>query len=219
MLNIEKATPELFASLVKAQATIENAVKSVEGQEGNRKFLYATFPDIIDGIKPHLTKQGLTVIQSTSFSEGIVTVDTVIVHELGGSIQTKGTIPCEQSGAKAVGSATSYLRKYQVQALFFVASEDDDGKEADGKASKTEIPKPDKITPDQVVQLNELVKACGTNINTVAFLGNFKIKSIPQMSVVQFPQALSMLNKKIAGLQAQANVIIEANNQENDNAQ
>ncbi len=205
MLNFEHATPELLAGLVKAQDKIKNTVKDLEGQEGNRKFGYADLPQSIDNVKGALTEQGISIMQSPSYmpETGFVQMTTVIFHSGGGHISTSGSIPCEKSGAKAFGSASTYMRRYQLLAILFFASEDDDdGSESEGKASKTVPPKPDKITPEQSVEVQQLITMCGENINTKAFLSTFKIASVPQMSVVQYPQAIKMLNKKLETLKA-----------------
>jgi hypothetical protein len=202
MIDFSNTTPALLTGIVHAQAKIQHTIKDLTGQEGNRTFDYADLPATIDAIKPALQEAGLGVVQSTTYNEGIVTVDTVVFHKEGGSIRSSSNIPCEKAGAKAVGSATTYMRRYELLALFFIASkkDDDDGDASEGKGSKTTTAKPDKISPEQVAVINDLVNQCGVNINKDAFLKNFMVKSIPQLSVVQFPQAKTMLEKKLKGL-------------------
>ena len=103
-----------------------------EGQQGHN-FKYATFESINKVVKPILAGHGLFVNFTTNFVEGGVQVTAIITHKDGHREQSTGLYPFDKSGSKndiqAVGSAISYGKRYQQNALLNITTfaEDDDG--------------------------------------------------------------------------------------------
>ncbi len=127
-MNIERATPELFAALAKAQAEIENASKNAANPHFRSR--YADLAEVLNTVRPVLAKHGLSVMQSTAFDGVCVSVETVLAHASGGLVSSTASCVPAKTDAQGVGAATTYLRRYALAAMAGVAQEDDDGNSA-----------------------------------------------------------------------------------------
>lgn len=127
-MNIDKATPELFAALAKAQGELENASKNSANPHFRSK--YADLAEVLNTIRPSLSKHGIALIQSTSFEGELVSVTTVITHSSGGSVSSTASCVPAKVDAQGIGAATTYLRRYSLAAMCGIAQEDDDGNAA-----------------------------------------------------------------------------------------
>lgn len=122
-----RVTPKLAMALVKAQSEMDAAAK--DGQNPHFKSNFATLASIIDACRPALAKHGLAVLTPTTSRDGVVTVHTLLMHESGEWLRSEmSTENCR--GVQAIGSAESYLRRYGQQGALNIATEDDDGHEA-----------------------------------------------------------------------------------------
>jgi hypothetical protein len=124
-MNIERATPELFAALADAQFQIENASKNAANPHFRSR--YADLAEVLNTVRPVLAKHGLSVMQSTAFDGAMVFVETVLAHSSGGSVSSTASCVPAKTDAQGVGAATTYLRRYALAAIAGVAQEDDDG--------------------------------------------------------------------------------------------
>jgi hypothetical protein len=116
-------------ALSTAQSKMGNAVKnSVNPHFKNR---YADLSAVRDVVIPALAAEGIACIQHVDGADGSVTVRTTLhwgetTIEAGNcSIKIDG-----RNAAQAVGSATTYIRRYQLAAVGGIAQEDDDGQTA-----------------------------------------------------------------------------------------
>lgn len=116
-------------ALAKAQAKLEAVGKGEKGYGYN----YASLASTIDTAKPVLEEFGLSVTQligHVDVKNNIGTVTTILLHESGEYIQTESSIPLiEMKGtnaAQSFGAIVSYIRRYSLQAILNMASEDND---------------------------------------------------------------------------------------------
>lgn len=97
---------------------------------------YARWEDVNEAIRPFLAEHGFSLSFRTGRTGADVTVTGVLAHRDGHSEETTITLPSDGSGAKnavqAVGSSTSYGKRYTAFALLNITSkgEDDDGESA-----------------------------------------------------------------------------------------
>lgn len=111
-----------------------------EHGQGHGAITYALWEDINDLIKPVLAAHGFGISFRTGRDGTSVTVTAVLSHREGHSEQTTMVLPLDTSGSKnavqAVGSSTSYGKRYTASALLNLTTrgEDDDGKRGGGKA-------------------------------------------------------------------------------------
>jgi hypothetical protein len=129
---------KIAPALLEAQKKIGHAPKS-----GNNPFFhstYSTLGDVMEVCKTPLNEQGITILQPVGTSElGLTTVETVLLHESGEWISETMQISVKtQNNPQEQGSAISYAKRYSLQALVFIPSEDDDA-EAATQSNRTKV--------------------------------------------------------------------------------
>lgn len=133
---------ELAAALAKAQGTFTNpprnrAVKVTLKAGGNYTFHYTTLDCIIDMIRPGLSANGLSFVQSVGLDTDWVIVGTRLMHSSGQWIEDELPVKPDGFGPQQIGSAITYGKRYLLTALLGVASdEDDDGNLGSGHTSE-----------------------------------------------------------------------------------
>jgi len=117
---------ELAAALAKAQGEMENVKKTSENPYFKSK--YASLDAVWDTVRPILAKNGISVIQGPTRTEGSdVGVTTMLLHSSGQWIRSSLALPIgDKQTAQSVGSAITYGRRYGLSAMVGVASEEDD---------------------------------------------------------------------------------------------
>lgn len=110
-----------------------------EHGQGHGDITYALWEDINELVKPVLAAHGFGISFRTGRDGQHITVTAVLSHREGHSEETTMLLPLDTSGSKnavqAVGSSTSYGKRYTAAALLNLTSrgEDDDGKKGGGK--------------------------------------------------------------------------------------
>ncbi len=153
--NAEKEFAYAFTAL-QAEMPEIRAVKPVPDRNGNIKYHFAPYEEIMDKVKPLLLKHGFTISFSMTFIEGRVTQECTLQHIGGHSRKNQfsvrvGSGPPGASEAQADGAAGTYAKRHALcNALNITIDSDTDGFDAKKEGAP--------ITKDQVVYLRELVK-------------------------------------------------------------
>lgn len=132
---------KLAEGLSKAQAEITGALK-----DSSNPFFKSKYADLAatwDACRLPLSKNGLSVIQTTQVSDqGSVYLETTLAHSSGQWI--KGALPINpvKNDPQGIGSAITYARRYALAAIVGVAQVDDDGEAAHGRANLLPRPLP-----------------------------------------------------------------------------
>lgn len=134
---------KLADALSKAQGLMTGALKGSESQMGGkttvaRKYKYATLADVWESIREPLSKNGLSVIQTTSpnaFDQ--VSVITMLAHSSGEWIRGELVLKNVASDPKGYGSALTYARRYGVSSITGAIALDDDAEHAAGPKKST----------------------------------------------------------------------------------
>ncbi len=127
----------IASALLEVQREIKNPSNTATNPFFKSK--YAPLPDILNCIRPILTKNGILLIQNTGSNEaGDVYIQTKLIHTSGEIIETdKLLLKPDKNTAQGIGSAITYGRRYQLTALLGISSEDDDdGNIASDKKSR-----------------------------------------------------------------------------------
>jgi hypothetical protein len=120
---------ELAAALAKAQGEMTGAKKDSDNPFFRSK--YADLASVVAAIQGPFAANGLAYVQCPEPCEGEeVAVDTVLMHASGQWIASRTVVPVTKKDAQGYGSALTYARRYGLQAMAGVASEDDDGNAA-----------------------------------------------------------------------------------------
>lgn len=101
------------------------------GNDYSYEYGYADLSDQREHVRETLTACGLTVTQSVGSDGQQVAIETLLLHKSGQWISSDVLLIPTDGSAQAQGSAMTYGRRYQYQAILGLAAEDDD----DGKAA------------------------------------------------------------------------------------
>jgi hypothetical protein len=132
-MKMSESINQLASALSKFQGEVKNPHNEATNPQFRSK--YAPLDVVINTVKPLLLKYGLSFIQSTSTSEENVGITTLLMHESGEWIESDTLyLPAYQSksggakefNAQAIGSSTTYGRRYSLSAILGLSSEDDD---------------------------------------------------------------------------------------------
>ena len=116
---------KLASALSKAQSEMKGAEKKSINPFFNSG--YADLHTVIESSFPHLTKNGLSVVQGNESRPGEFFVTTMLLHESGQWIKSKLKMPIEKVTAQSIGSTSTYGRRYGLSAITGIAQYDDDG--------------------------------------------------------------------------------------------
>lgn len=139
---------DLAAALAKAQGEFppikKDKTATVKPKDGaGYNYSYSDIGDVLDAIRPILSKHEIAVTQPTLFNaRGQFVLLTRLIHSSGQWMACEWALP-SQVGPQQLGSALTYGRRYSLQTLVGVAPELDD----DGKAAADT--RPDKPAPRQ----------------------------------------------------------------------
>lgn len=122
---------ELATALSKAQGEIKGAVKDQENPFFKKS--YADLESVWDACRNPLSKNGLSIIQTTDIAEFGTVLTTTLLHSSGQYIS--GTYPINpiKNDPQGTGSAITYARRYSLAAIVGIYPSDDDGESAVGR--------------------------------------------------------------------------------------
>lgn len=126
---------ELFKALSIAQGQIKGAKADSENPFFKSK--YADLESVWSAIRKPLTDNNLTVIQCVNDSF----LTTVLGHSSGQYISSNYPLTPKDQSPQAIGSATSYARRYSLAAMIGVYQIDDDAEAAQPRPIKPQYKK------------------------------------------------------------------------------
>jgi len=112
-------------AMAKAQATMGGAAKDSRNPHFNSAF--ADLASVVNAVKGPLSTNGIAFVQMPSSTGDLVSVTTRLVHSSGEWMQCTLSARPRKSDPQGVGSVVTYLKRYTLQAMCGVPSEDDDG--------------------------------------------------------------------------------------------
>ena len=125
-----KAIPtEIYNKLFKVQKEIGTISK--DKTNGFYKSQYFDINKLIEHVTPILEKHKLLLLQPIKDGEQY----SVIIDLDGGSVESSLRLPTDLDAQK-IGSAITYYRRYTLQSLLALQSEDDDGNNASSNYKK-----------------------------------------------------------------------------------
>jgi len=189
----KQAKAEFVAAFSAMQQVLPSVVKKGKGGHNNK---FITFDDAISAVKPVLSKYEFALNFKTSRDreKGVVTVTAILRHAGGYEEESSLDLPVDTSGSKnavqAIGSTVSYGKRYTAFCLLNIAAEgeDDDAQRVSQKQSVQ------TISEEQAADLLALIEETKADQN--GFLVNYKIKSLSDLPLERFKDAVGLLEKK-----------------------
>jgi hypothetical protein len=145
-MNKSESIKELASALNKAQAEMSGAKKKATNPFFKSK--YSDMNAVVDAIRQPFCDNGLSYSQFPLFENGCVGVETILMHASGEWISSVLMLPMVKQDPQAAGSAITYARRYSLQSIAGIPSEDDDGN------STRQVTKPN-------IDIAAIAKECG----------------------------------------------------------
>ena len=137
-MNKSDSIVKIVPALLKAQKAMGAASK--DSKNPYFKSSYADYGSVLEASKEPLNSNGILVLQPHSNKEGKNFVDTLLIHESGEYISSSTEVVCSKpNDPQALGSAITYARRYGLQSILSMPTEDDDGEKAMVRQPKTPI--------------------------------------------------------------------------------
>jgi hypothetical protein len=187
---------EFAVAFSKAQGLMKNASK--DASNPFFKSSYASLASVIEALREPFAANGLSFSQPCRVhTDGSIIVETMIIHSSGQYIMGEITGKPVKNDPQSVGSLISYLKRYLLQAMVGIASEDDDSEAAMGRGSNhdhkvnqsknTPVPKAteNKLVTEFKSKLSSITKNYSDKEKLDRILKEFDIKSskeIPSLS-------------------------------------
>lgn len=137
-MNKSDQINELALALSKAQSEIEPAKKDAANPFFKSK--YADLSSVWAAAQKPLNKNGLSIVQTTKVVDHKLMLETVLMHSSGQWISGEFPIRPTKDDPQALGSATSYARRYALAAMLSITQDDDDA-ESNMTRENTHAPK------------------------------------------------------------------------------
>ena len=103
--------------------------RDANGQVQSRTYRYATLDSVLDDVAPLLVSHGLVWTAKAILADGQPAATYRMTHVASGEFdEWTGPLPCVEPGPQNLGSAITYMRRYELVAYLNLApGEDDDG--------------------------------------------------------------------------------------------
>lgn len=154
---------------------------------------YALWEDINDAIRPLLSEHGFALSFRIKKDSDRVEVTGILSHREGHQEETTLSLPMDMTGSKnnvqAIGSSTSYGKRYTAAALLNLTSRLPEDRDDDGNAAGIKL-----ITEEQRTEIQGLIEATGADI--AKFCNHFKIDALPSLAAKDFDRAVQLLKAK-----------------------
>jgi len=124
-MNKSDSIKNLAIAMCKAQGEMGGAHKGADNPFFKSK--YADLGAVVHAIKEPFTSNGLSYVQFPIEEGGRIGVETILMHESGEWLSNSFTVQLSKQDAQGAGSAITYCRRYGLQSIAGIPSEDDDG--------------------------------------------------------------------------------------------
>jgi hypothetical protein len=180
---------EAIKALAKAQSEMGAALKKSLNPHFKNK--YADLASVQEACLPALNDNGIAVIQPNGTDDGGMYVDTIFMHESGGTFSSRVYLVVDKMNMQGVGSATTYARRYGLMGMAGIAPEDDDGH----AASKAPPKKSPVASTSEIEVLIDLIERSG--VDRTKFFMAYGIESISSFPADKFNKAKGQLESRL----------------------
>lgn len=150
------------------------------------KSKYADLPSILAEIKPLMKRHGLSITHGANFIGETLVLTTTLCDTETGEI-ADSIFPLFGQKPQDVGSSMTYARRYNIQALLDLATEDDDGNSANTAPAITKQKFEENDNPwlndKDISNIEEQLEA-GEIISKSALKADWKISKVNQEKIV-----------------------------------
>ena len=127
-MNKSESIKNIAMAMNKAQSVMGGAHKGANNPFFKSK--YADLGAVIEAVKQPFADNGLSYVQFRIEDGGRIGIETILMHDSGEWLSHSFTVNLSKQDAQGAGSAITYCRRYGLQAVAGIPSEDDDGNAA-----------------------------------------------------------------------------------------
>jgi hypothetical protein len=204
-INRSADLKDLFAALAKAQG--EMGAAGMNAENPFFKSRYADLAEVVKVSRPHLTKNGLCVMQQIlPNDDGQNILLTILGHVSGQYIESRMRILPQKADVQSLGAYITYIRRFAYAALIgvVVSDEDDDGETEVADQRKTMAKGPasiktidvktkgyETVTREQLDELELALEKIPDFVEDV--LNGLKIQNLADMPKNKYPAAINRI--------------------------
>lgn len=134
---MSESIKNIAIALNKAQGEMSGAKKKETNPFFKKK--YADLNAVIDAVRIPFFDNGLSFCQFPIMQDNKVGVETILMHNSGEWMSSTLMLPMSKQDPQTGGIAITYAKRYALQAIAGIPSEDDDGNSASGKNPNVEL--------------------------------------------------------------------------------
>jgi len=190
-MTTSETITKIAPALLKAQKEIGSAKKGSDNPFFKSK--YADLGEVISVCKEELNSNGIAVLQTV----GVGTLTTTLLHESGEFIsETMNIVSKSENNPQDYGSAITYAKRYSLQSMLLIPSEDDDGNKATKVNVKSEVtttePPDNLATTSQVWKIESLISP----LDVQKVLTKYRVGSLRELTKQQASVVINMAYAK-----------------------
>jgi hypothetical protein len=143
-----------------ALASVESVAKTEEADAGKFTIRYASLNAVLRECLRACELHKLQISQEPTIHDGLFAVRTTAIHEDGSMVIFDPMCLPLPKEAQALGSATTYLRRYSLVSIFGIPVEDDDGKAATvaAQAQPGRRTEAERMIRESIAQMDEDIR-------------------------------------------------------------
>ncbi|HHZ70631.1 MAG TPA: single-stranded DNA-binding protein [Flavobacteriales bacterium] len=134
----------IAVAMCKAQGEMGGAHKGANNPFFKSK--YADLGSVVEAVKEPFATNGLSYVQFPINDGDRIGVETILMHESGEWLSDRFTVKATKQDAQGAGSVITYCRRYGLQAVAGIPSEDDDGHAASKSSNAPAKPSNDDMS-------------------------------------------------------------------------
>src|SRR5690554_3738699 len=194
---------ESIKNLAVALSKFQNEVKNPKNTADNPFYdsKYAPLQDVLNEVRPLLSKHGLSVIQSPSGDGQSVSITTLLLHESGEWIEFDPLVlKAQKITPQGAGSAITYGRRYALSAILGISSEDDDdGNSLESAQQNNQVSGQKKqLSEKQVKRLYAIASSAGFSTADVkkVLMKDYNKTSAADLTRQEYDELIERMEKK-----------------------
>jgi hypothetical protein len=146
MIERSESITKLLEALNAARKQFAKVLKDKEAvvpikTGGAYRYKYADLANVLEATDPAMIENGLNVLQVPCARNEGPALQTILTHVSGEWLSDYMLLPKTDATPQQLGSVITYCRRYAYCAILGIASEDDDGAEAEKAAQKAKAAK------------------------------------------------------------------------------
>jgi|SRR5690554_987650 len=184
-------------ALSKFQSEVENPKNTADNPYYKSK--YAPLQDVLNTVRPLLSKHGLSIVQSPSGDGERISIHTMLIHESGEWIEFDPLVlKAEKITPQGAGSAITYGRRYSLSAVLGISSEDDDDANSLETSQQAQKQQRKQLTDKQVKRLYAIANSAGVSVEDVkrVLMRDYNKTQAADLTKQEYDEICERLQKK-----------------------